>query len=179
MKSLILKILLILSLWTMSFGAYAQAQSEQTLDPRIKALAIMAGYGAAGGFLLGTASLAFDAPGRAPFIGASLGLYAGILFGTYVVVTHAIKKHRMQNPGDPEDENYYPETPDSPYEGPFQSSLVPVNHRAFLTASEKMILKSFASKDEDGSIQSWQEKTSLRVVEEGKSVFVPLVQFQF
>jgi hypothetical protein len=99
-------------------NVFAQAQSQGGLDPRMKALGLMAAYGAIGGFLLGTASLAFDTPGRAPFIGASLGLYAGMLFGGYIVVSHAMKKYQMQNPGAGED-GYYPETPSSPYESPF------------------------------------------------------------
>jgi hypothetical protein len=98
--------------------AHAQAQTTGGVDPRIKALGLMAVYGAVGGFLLGTASLAFDTPGRSPFIGASLGLYAGMLFGGFIVVSHAMKKYQMQNPGAGED-GYYPETPTSPYETPF------------------------------------------------------------
>tara|TARA_B100000925_G_scaffold291317_1_gene278939 strand:- start:3361 stop:3777 length:417 start_codon:yes stop_codon:yes gene_type:complete len=68
------------------------------LDPRVKTFLIMNAYGAVGGLLLGTATLAFDAPGRAPFIGASLGLYAGLIFGSYVVVTHKIEEDRRLNP---------------------------------------------------------------------------------
>tara|TARA_B100000927_G_scaffold288449_1_gene283072 strand:+ start:422 stop:832 length:411 start_codon:yes stop_codon:yes gene_type:complete len=68
------------------------------LDPRVKTFLIMNTYGAVGGFLLGSATLAFDAPGRAPFIGASLGLYAGLIFGSYVVVTHHIEEDRRLNP---------------------------------------------------------------------------------
>ena len=105
----------------------AQAQAQDAgLDPRIKALALMAVYGTTGGLLLGTAALAFDAPGRSPFVGASVGLYVGLLFGSYVVITYAIRKHQLENPGQPQDENYYPETPDSPYESPFRARLMPV-----------------------------------------------------
>lgn len=112
------KLLVIVSLF-LSFQILLPSQEAKAqMDPRITALGSMAVYGATGGLLLGTAALAFDAPGRSPFIGASLGLYAGIIFGTYIVVTHAIKKHRLENPG-AGDEEYYPETPDSPYESPF------------------------------------------------------------
>ena len=68
------------------------------IDPRVKTFLIMNAYGAVGGMLLGTATLAFDAPGRAPFIGASLGLYAGLIFGSYVVITHKIEEDRRLNP---------------------------------------------------------------------------------
>jgi len=68
------------------------------LDPRVKTFLIMNSYGAVGGLLLGSATLAFDAPGRAPFIGASLGLYAGLIFGSYVVITHKIEEDRRLNP---------------------------------------------------------------------------------
>ena len=68
------------------------------MDPRVKTFLVMNAYGAVGGFLLGSATLAFDAPGRAPFIGASLGLYAGLIFGSYVVVTHHIEEDRRLNP---------------------------------------------------------------------------------
>ena len=68
------------------------------IDPRVKTFLIMNAYGAVGGLLLGGATLAFDAPGRAPFIGASLGLYAGLIFGSYVVITHKIEEDRRMNP---------------------------------------------------------------------------------
>ena len=53
-----------------------------------KAFLTIAGYGAGGGALLGAASMAFGTSARAIPRGASLGLYAGILFGTYVLVSH-------------------------------------------------------------------------------------------
>ncbi|EQC44205.1 hypothetical protein [Bacteriovorax sp. Seq25_V] len=85
------------------------------MDPKIKAIGTMALYGTVGGTLLGTASLAFGAKGRSVAIGASLGLYAGLLFGGYVVGTHALKSRGYQK-ADPE--NYYPDTESSPYETP-------------------------------------------------------------
>jgi hypothetical protein len=53
----------------------------------------MAGYGAGGGALLGAASMAFGSSVKAIPQGASLGLYAGILFGTYVLVSHHNKRY--------------------------------------------------------------------------------------
>lgn len=94
-----------------AFGASTPARAQ--LDVRIKALGAMALYGTVGGALLGTASLAFGADGRSVAKGASLGLYAGLIFGSYVVVSHAYKKHQRENPK--AQENYYPGV-DSPYE---------------------------------------------------------------
>ena len=52
----------------------------------------MAGYGVVGGALLGTASLAFGSGGRSIAKGASLGLYAGLIFGGYVILSYEMKK---------------------------------------------------------------------------------------
>lgn len=88
----------------------AMPRQTHAMDPRAKAVLTMAAYGTAGGALLGTASLAFGAKGRAVAIGASLGLYAGLIFGTYIVVNHRMQHYRY-------DENYYPDTDTfSPYE---------------------------------------------------------------
>jgi hypothetical protein len=62
------------------------AQAE--LPPKAKAMLTILVYGTAGGALLGAASTAFGGTSRAVAQGASLGLYAGILFGTYVLVSH-------------------------------------------------------------------------------------------
>lgn len=97
----------IVALTSILFSKPAQAQ----VDSRIKALGTMALYGTVGGALLGTASLAFGTGGRSPAIGASVGLYAGILFGTYVVASHYYKRNYKPSP----QENYYPES-NSPYE---------------------------------------------------------------
>lgn len=92
MKKLLLISLSLLTLITWSPNTYAQ------MDPKIKALGSMALYGTVGGLLLGTASLAFGTEPRAIAKGASLGLYAGLLFGGYVVVSHMMKKKRMNQP---------------------------------------------------------------------------------
>ena len=55
---------------------------------KAKAFLTIVGYGAAGGALLGLASMAFGNSTRAVAQGASLGLYAGIIFGTYILVSH-------------------------------------------------------------------------------------------
>lgn len=94
------------------FFVYSPSSSAQ-MDPKVKTVAVMAAYGTAGGALLGLASLAFRSAPRAIPVGASLGLYAGLLFGSYIVVTHEMRKRGMYQ----EDENYYPEAPATPYDG--------------------------------------------------------------
>lgn len=87
------------------------------MDPKVKAITTMAAYGTVGGALLGTASLAFGAKGRSVAIGASLGLYAGILFGTYIIVTHSMgQKGYYDQPQPVRQENYYPDDGYSPYQ---------------------------------------------------------------
>ncbi len=83
------------------------AQSSNiNLDPRVKSVGSMALYGTLGGALLGTASLAFGANGRWVAKGASLGLYSGIAFGSYVVASHAINR-RSRMDGEGVYDNYY------------------------------------------------------------------------
>lgn len=110
-----ISILSLLAVLTFSFSA--NAQQGEGLDPRIKAIGTMALYGTVGGTLLGTASLAFGTGGRSIAKGASLGLYAGLLFGGYVVISHAMRKHKAANPS--AKDNYYPDTA-SPYEGGYE-----------------------------------------------------------
>ena len=75
----------------------------------------MALYGTVGGALLGTASLAFGTSGRSIAKGASLGLYAGLLFGGYVVVSHAMNKKKAEAPAPPQ-QDYYPDEEEGEYD---------------------------------------------------------------
>ncbi len=86
--------------------------SEAAMNPKLKMVGTMAGYGIVGGALLGTASLAFGAGGRSIAKGASLGLYAGILLGGYIILNYEMKKrgYGIESKGD-----YYPDS-SSPYE---------------------------------------------------------------
>ncbi len=68
-------------------------RAEAEVPAKAKAFLTIAGYGAGGGALLGLASMAFGTSSRAVARGASLGLYAGILFGTYVLVSHHQKRY--------------------------------------------------------------------------------------
>ncbi len=89
------------------------SHSAFAIDPKLKILASMTTYGVVGGALLGTASLAFGASGRSIAKGASLGLYAGLLFGGYVILSYEMKKRGFGN--DQQKEDYYPDSR-SPYE---------------------------------------------------------------
>lgn len=108
-----------LTLWSVMacflvFSSLAPQKAYADMDPKVKAVATMAAYGTVGGALLGTASLAFGTKGRSVAIGASLGLYAGILFGTYIIVTHSMQqKGYYDQPV--RKENYYPDDGFSPY----------------------------------------------------------------
>lgn len=103
-KKALLSSFLVLSLF---FGASKPAYA---VDPRLKALGTVALYGTVGGALLGVASLAFGASGRAVAKGASLGLYAGLLFGGYIVYSHYLRTRKQQADG-----GVYPEDAESPY----------------------------------------------------------------
>jgi hypothetical protein len=81
---------LILVIFTLLVLKPQNARAEMPV--KAKAFLTICGYGVAGGALLGAASTAFGTSTRAIAQGASLGLYAGILFGTYVLVSHHQKR---------------------------------------------------------------------------------------
>lgn len=89
------------------------SDSALAVDPKLKVIGTMAGYGIVGGALLGTASMAFDTGARSIAKGASLGLYAGLLFGSYVVLSYEMKRRGYGN--EQQKEDYYPDSR-SPYE---------------------------------------------------------------
>ena len=82
--------LIILIFFTFLKPQAAQAQAQMPV--KAKAFLTIVGYGAAGGAILGVASLAFGTSTRAVAQGASLGLYAGILFGGYILFAHHQKR---------------------------------------------------------------------------------------
>ncbi len=107
MRSLLVAIVLCFSL-----KGYSQPQSVSdgsVFTPKVKAFLVVSGYGAAGGALLGLASMAFGSSGRAIAQGASLGLYAGMIFGAYILMTHNEYDQNYQNYDD------YPQDYDSGY----------------------------------------------------------------
>lgn len=95
--------------------------SKAAIDPKVKMVGTMAGYGIVGGALLGTASMAFGSGGRSIAKGASLGLYAGILFGSYIIINYEMKKRGY---GTETKKDYYPES-SGPYE--YDQSSIPVD----------------------------------------------------
>ncbi|MBF0313320.1 MAG: hypothetical protein HQK52_07880 [Oligoflexia bacterium] len=62
------------------------------MDPRVKIILTMSGYGAVGGALIGAATMAYGTGFRAVAVGASLGLYAGLAFAGYVLTSHYYNK---------------------------------------------------------------------------------------
>ncbi len=59
---------------------------------KAKAFLTIVGYGAGSGALIGLASMAFGYSTRAVAQGTSLGLYGGIIFGSYILFSHHQKK---------------------------------------------------------------------------------------
>jgi hypothetical protein len=88
---------LLVLLFTLSVVSPQEARAEMPV--KAKAFLTIVGYGTAGGAILGAASMAFGTSSRAVSQGASLGLYAGILFGTYVLVSHHNKRYGSYDDG--------------------------------------------------------------------------------
>lgn len=108
------KLICVLCLFSLvSFSPSSQGE----VPPKVKVLLTTSAYGTVMGALLGAATLAFKAPGRAVAQGASLGLYAGIIFGSYVIVSHgqnnnpSYEQAPIENPDyqddSPYSDNYY------------------------------------------------------------------------
>lgn len=95
------KLLSVLLLTSVCLLSTPDARAE--MDPRVKMMLTMSGYGVVGGALLGTATLAFDGKARNIAKGASFGLYAGILLGGYILVSYEMKKAGIGL-----DRDYYP-----------------------------------------------------------------------
>jgi hypothetical protein len=112
-KSRLFIFVLIFSL--MSQLTFAQ-ENKGGMPPKTKAFLIVSGYGMAGGALLGLASMAFGEEARAIFQGASLGLYAGMLFGGYVILAH---KYKNARPAQTYNDPITPYNPDAPSESPY------------------------------------------------------------
>lgn len=78
------------------------------LNPKVKVLLSTGAYGMIGGSLLGAATLAFGTSGRTVAQGASIGLWTGLLFGSYIILSHMAVENRAQEA--------VPYAGDSPYE---------------------------------------------------------------
>jgi hypothetical protein len=81
-----LKVLLLTCL--ISFTLLSAPTAQAAMPPKSKAFLVVCAYGTVGGALLGFATMAFGTNTRAIAQGASLGLYAGIIFGSYVLASH-------------------------------------------------------------------------------------------
>jgi hypothetical protein len=105
---------------TILFSLIIPAQNASALEPKQKAFMVMCTYGTVGGALLGFATMAFGSNSRAIAQGASLGLYAGIIFGSYVVTSHrSAGEAEVVDPyGAPEGQDPYGEPPRDPYGSP-------------------------------------------------------------
>jgi hypothetical protein len=68
-------------------------KAQAAMPAKARAFVTVVGYGTASGALLGAASMAFGQSTRAIAQGASIGLYAGILFGAYILVAHHQKRY--------------------------------------------------------------------------------------
>ncbi len=106
------------------FTLLFSSASMAAVDPKLKMVATMAGYGVVGGALLGTASLAFGAGGRSIAKGASLGLYAGLIFGGYIIFNYEMKK-RGYGQEQEQNKDYYPDS-SSQYEDDQSSISLPI-----------------------------------------------------
>ena len=72
---------------TLFFILKTEARGQETGSMATIILTVT-GYGAGAGALVGLASLAFGSEIKAVAQGASLGLYLGLLFGGYIVISH-------------------------------------------------------------------------------------------
>lgn len=97
----------------------------QALDSKTKAFIVMCTYGTVGGALLGFATMAFGTNSRAIAQGASLGLYAGIAFGSYVIFSHG----KQSAPGGYYEDEYGPVDPYAP--APVDGGLPPQDSGGF------------------------------------------------
>jgi len=86
-----------------------QNKAYAAIDPKAQVIITMATYGSVGGALLGGASLAYGTSFRAVAVGASLGLYAGLLFGGYLIGSHYFMRRGGQDRAVPDEEAGYEE----------------------------------------------------------------------
>jgi hypothetical protein len=95
------------------FSLTIPTDNVSALEPKQKAFMVMTTYGTVGGALLGFASMAFGSGSRSIAQGASLGLYAGIIFGSYVITSHrsAGEPAEVIDPYAPPQQDPYAEPP--------------------------------------------------------------------
>lgn len=155
---------LIAAITVVPVSARAQATSSGGLPPKAKAFLMVSAYGAAGGALLGLASMAFGTSSRAVSQGASLGLYAGILFGTYVIVSHnnrnAKPSYDNSTPYNDGQDDYgdYGDEGDSKSSGGgfFDSGIQRPRSGALVALNEVSAYRSFETKKGSNSLPPFQ-----------------------
>ncbi|MBT3983126.1 MAG: hypothetical protein HOE90_17365 [Bacteriovoracaceae bacterium] len=103
---------------TIIFIQVISVPKAHAIPQKATALLTMCAYGTVGGALLGVASLAFGAKPIAVAQGASIGLWAGLAFGSFVILSH---HYDFSKADDPKEDPYYDgpeyEGGSSPYEG--------------------------------------------------------------
>ena len=78
---------------------FASMTPSHAMDKKLKMMLKTSGYGAAAGLGAGAAAWAIGLGGpRTAFIGTSLGLYAGIALGVYVLATANYDLPKRKNP---------------------------------------------------------------------------------
>lgn len=70
-------------------SAMADSETLNVAGKKAKVVGKAAIYGASGGLVVGLASQVFKKKAKNIFVFGSLGLYAGILLGVYVISTHS------------------------------------------------------------------------------------------
>jgi hypothetical protein len=96
---------LFLSLMIFIQGASGIGQAH-AINPSGRLMITTASYGTACGAVLGAASMAYGTRIRAIAVGASLGLYAGLLFGGYILVSHSYLNKKQLAPVLPDNSPY-------------------------------------------------------------------------
>jgi hypothetical protein len=81
-----LGVLLVLS-FLFPYNAFAESESLNVAGKRALIVGKAAAYGAGGGLVVGLASQVFKKKGKNIFLFGSLGMYAGIILGIYVIST--------------------------------------------------------------------------------------------
>lgn len=85
-----------------SFMIAATPKPARAMDRKVLLMFKTAGYGAGAGLLVGAATWTMGiGTSRNLMVGASLGLYAGILFGVYILATQEEPVGKPENPWKP------------------------------------------------------------------------------
>lgn len=89
--------LLLIPLICICFSLSSLVTPAYAVNPKARVMFSTGAYGLIGGALLGASTLAFGTSGRAVAQGASIGLWVGMLFGGYVILSHSMAKRKGQS----------------------------------------------------------------------------------